>query len=53
MSVRWYQWPSIERQLVVFAKSFLGPYAFTVRLEDDRWICPGRHRAISASTRSS
>ncbi len=40
MSVRWYQWPSVERQLVVFAKSFLGPHAFTVRLEDDRWICP-------------
>ena len=40
MSVGWYQWPSVERQLVVFAKSFLGPHAFTVRLEDDRWICP-------------
>ena len=40
MSVRWYQWPSIERQLVVFAKSLLGPHAVTVRLTDDRWICP-------------
>ena len=40
MSVQWYQWPSIERQLVTFGKSFLGPYAFAVRLEDDRTICP-------------
>ena len=40
MSVQWYQWPSIERQLVTFGKSFLGPYAFAVRLEDDRSICP-------------
>ena len=40
MFVQWYQWPSIERQLVTFGKSFLGPYAFAVRLEDDRTLCP-------------
>ncbi len=39
MSVRWYEWPSVERRLVVYAKSFLGPHAFSVRLENDPWIC--------------
>lgn len=39
MAVRWYQWPSIERQLVTYGKSFLGPYAFAVELEDDPNLC--------------
>ncbi len=39
MTVQWWQWPSVERQLVTFAKSFLGPHAFSVALTVDPRIC--------------
>ena len=39
MTVQWWQWPSVERQLVTFAKSFLGPHAFAVALTVDPSVC--------------
>lgn len=39
MSINWYQWPSVEKKLIVFGKSFLGPHAFGIRLEDRDLAC--------------